>query len=103
MKLVTNFLVSIVATGIALTASARDYQELVAEEYRWVKFDGPYACATKEDLLEITRDPSDLNELHMVEGVRAYLLIQGSIFGDHYVHGMEGVRFYTRLKTVTSR
>jgi malonate-semialdehyde dehydrogenase (acetylating) / methylmalonate-semialdehyde dehydrogenase len=26
-----------------------------------------------------------------------------SIFGDHYVHGPEGVRFYTRLKTVTSR
>ncbi len=26
-----------------------------------------------------------------------------SIFGDHYVHGAEGVRFYTKLKTVTSR
>jgi malonate-semialdehyde dehydrogenase (acetylating)/methylmalonate-semialdehyde dehydrogenase len=26
-----------------------------------------------------------------------------SIFGDHYVHGPEGIRFYTRLKTVTSR
>ncbi|HVP59256.1 MAG TPA: CoA-acylating methylmalonate-semialdehyde dehydrogenase [Myxococcaceae bacterium] len=26
-----------------------------------------------------------------------------SIFGDHAVHGPEGVRFYTRLKTVTSR
>jgi len=26
-----------------------------------------------------------------------------SIFGDHYVHGPEGVRFYTRLKTITSR
>jgi malonate-semialdehyde dehydrogenase (acetylating) / methylmalonate-semialdehyde dehydrogenase len=26
-----------------------------------------------------------------------------SIFGDHYVHGPEGVRFYTRLKTVTTR
>jgi len=26
-----------------------------------------------------------------------------SIFGDHYIHGPEGVRFYTRLKTVTSR
>ena len=54
MKLVTKFLVSIVATGIALTASAHDYQELLAEGYRCVKFDGPYACATKEDLLEIT-------------------------------------------------
>ena len=26
-----------------------------------------------------------------------------SLFGDHAMHGMEGVRFYTRLKTVTSR
>jgi malonate-semialdehyde dehydrogenase (acetylating)/methylmalonate-semialdehyde dehydrogenase len=26
-----------------------------------------------------------------------------SLFGDTYVYGMEGVRFYTRLKTVTSR
>src|SRR5699024_2492351 len=26
-----------------------------------------------------------------------------SLFGDHHVHGPEGVRFYTRMKTVTSR
>jgi malonate-semialdehyde dehydrogenase (acetylating)/methylmalonate-semialdehyde dehydrogenase len=26
-----------------------------------------------------------------------------SLFGDHHIHGIEGVRFYTRLKTVTSR
>ena len=26
-----------------------------------------------------------------------------SLFGDHHTHGMEGVRFYTRLKAVTSR
>jgi malonate-semialdehyde dehydrogenase (acetylating)/methylmalonate-semialdehyde dehydrogenase len=26
-----------------------------------------------------------------------------SLFGDHHIHGMDGVRFYTRLKTVTSR
>ena len=26
-----------------------------------------------------------------------------SLFGDHAVHGPEGVRFYTRLKTVSSR
>jgi malonate-semialdehyde dehydrogenase (acetylating)/methylmalonate-semialdehyde dehydrogenase len=26
-----------------------------------------------------------------------------SLFGDHAMHGMEGVRFFTRLKTVTSR
>ncbi len=26
-----------------------------------------------------------------------------SLFGDHSIHGMEGVRFYTRLKTMTAR
>jgi len=28
---------------------------------------------------------------------------KASLFGDHHVHGPEGVRFYTRQKTVTSR
>jgi len=28
---------------------------------------------------------------------------KASLFGDHPVHGPEGVRFYTRLKTITSR
>ena len=28
---------------------------------------------------------------------------KASMFGDHSIHGMEGVRFYTRLKTVTAR
>ena len=26
-----------------------------------------------------------------------------SLFGDQHMHGMEGVRFYTKLKTITSR
>ena len=26
-----------------------------------------------------------------------------SLFGDHHIHGPEGVRFYTKLKTITSR
>ncbi len=28
---------------------------------------------------------------------------KASLFGDHHMHGPEGVRFYTRLKTVTER
>jgi len=28
---------------------------------------------------------------------------RGSLFGDLHVHGMDGVRFYTRLKTLTTR
>ncbi|QDY70943.1 CoA-acylating methylmalonate-semialdehyde dehydrogenase [Qingshengfaniella alkalisoli] len=28
---------------------------------------------------------------------------KASLFGDHHMHGMEGVRFYTRMKTTTTR
>jgi malonate-semialdehyde dehydrogenase (acetylating)/methylmalonate-semialdehyde dehydrogenase len=28
---------------------------------------------------------------------------KASLFGDHHLHGPEGIRFYTRLKTVTQR
>jgi malonate-semialdehyde dehydrogenase (acetylating)/methylmalonate-semialdehyde dehydrogenase len=28
---------------------------------------------------------------------------KASLFGDHHMHGPEGVRFYTQLKTITSR
>ena len=28
---------------------------------------------------------------------------KNSLFGDHSVHGMEGIHFYTKLKTITSR
>ena len=28
---------------------------------------------------------------------------KNSLFGDHHMHGPEGIRFYTRLKTITSR
>ena len=28
---------------------------------------------------------------------------KSSLFGDHHMHGPEGIRFYTRLKTITSR
>lgn len=28
---------------------------------------------------------------------------KASLFGDHHMHGMEGIRFYTKLKTITAR
>jgi hypothetical protein len=79
MKLLTILLVPIVAVGMVSTASARDYQDLIAEGYRWVSLDGPFACPSKDDLRRITSEPTDTNELHMVEQVRAYYLIQGAL------------------------
>ena len=79
MKLITILLGPIVAVGMASTILARDYKGLVAEGYRWVSIDGPYACPLKEDLRSINREASDINELHMVEQLRAFYLIQGAL------------------------
>jgi hypothetical protein len=79
MKLLTILLAPMVAAGMASPVWASDYKDLVAEGYRWVSLDGPYACPTKEDLRRITSEPSDTNELHMVEQLRAYYLIQGAL------------------------
>jgi hypothetical protein len=79
MKLITILLGPIVVIGMASTILARDYKGLIAEGYRWVSIDGPYACPLKEDLRRINRDASDINELHMVEQLRAFFLIQGAL------------------------
>ena len=79
MKLITILLGPIVVIGMASTILARDYKGLVAEGYRWVSIDGPYACPLKEDLRRINRDAGDINELHMVEQLRAFFLIQGAL------------------------
>jgi hypothetical protein len=79
MKLSIILLAPIIALGIASTVLARNYQDIVAQGYRWVSIDGPYACPAKEDLRRINEDASDINELHMVEQVRAFYLIQGAL------------------------
>jgi hypothetical protein len=76
MKRLTILLAVVV---MASTVLALDYKNLVAEGYRWVSIDGPYACPVKEDLRIMTRDVTDINELHMIEQVRAYCLIQGAL------------------------
>jgi hypothetical protein len=79
MKLLTILLAPIVAVGMASTARAGDYKDLATEGYRWVTIDGPYLYPTKEDLREITRDPSELNRMRMVEERGAYFLIEGAL------------------------
>jgi hypothetical protein len=79
MKLLTILLAPIVAVGMATTALAGDYKDVVAEGYRWATIDGPYLYRTKEDLREIARDASDLNRMRMVEERGAYFLIQGAL------------------------
>ena len=67
------------AAMIASTGLAEEYGDLVAQGYRWVKIDGPYACPTRKDLREVTRNPSKIKSLQMVERLRASFLIEGSL------------------------
>jgi hypothetical protein len=61
------------------TALADNYSDLAAQGYRWVTVDGPYACTSEQDVQRIVGHHSDETELHMVESIRCYYLIPGTI------------------------
>jgi hypothetical protein len=64
--------------GLASAALSINDTKL-SNEYRWIVVDGPYACPSKEDLHQITNHHTDETELQMVEELRAYCLIAGTI------------------------
>jgi hypothetical protein len=64
--------------GLASAALSINDTKL-GNEYRWIVVDGPYACASKEDLRQITKHYTDETELQMVNELRAYYLIAGTI------------------------
>ena len=76
---VPTIVLAVATIGLGSTASADPYKDLATQGYRWVIVDGPYACPTKDDLREITRHHTDRIELEMVQNLRAYYLIRGTI------------------------
>ena len=72
-------LASVIGLGLASSAWAGQYEDLAAKGYRWVTVNGPYACATEQELREITNDHTDATELQMVEDGGAYYLIPGTL------------------------
>jgi hypothetical protein len=69
-------------------------KDLVAKGYRWVAVNGPYACATEQDVRQITSDHTDLRELYMVENLQAYYLIPGAlvrVIRDDHANGMSEI------------
>jgi hypothetical protein len=65
--------------GLASAALSSNDPKPAADEYRWIVVDGPYACPSKEDLRQITKHHTDETELQMVDELRAYYLIEGTI------------------------
>ena len=68
-----------VALGLVSAGLGANYDDLIRQGYRWVAVDGPLACVSKDDLRQMVEKPSDELTLKMVEEVRAYYLIRGSV------------------------
>ena len=79
MNVRTILLAAAVALGLASAGLGANYDDLIRQGYRWVTVDGPLACASKDDLRQMVQKPSDELRLKMVEEVRAYYLIRGTI------------------------
>jgi hypothetical protein len=74
MEILMKLSIAALVIGMQTTALGRNnYEDLVAEGYRWAKIDGPYACPTKEDLREITSNPSVIKKVHMDCGAQLRL------------------------------
>jgi hypothetical protein len=69
------------AAAVLLTSPgfAAPYADFAAKGYRWITTNGPYACASKDDLVRIIQYHTDETELQMIEQPRAYYLIEGAI------------------------
>jgi hypothetical protein len=69
-------------------------KDLAAKGYRWVTVDGPYACASEQEVRNIASKRTDLAELQMVEAGRAYYLVPGTLVrvtSEDQVSGMSGI------------
>ena len=99
MKAHTILAVAAAAITLTSTALGDKYSDLVAKGYRWTTADGLYACVSKDDVRRMVNNPSspagDEVELKMVEEVKAYFLIPGTIVqmtGEDPSSGLSKIR-----------
>jgi hypothetical protein len=62
MKSVISFMTA-VSLGLTYTALADNYKDLAAQGCRWVTVNGPYACATEQDVQRMVAHRTDATEL----------------------------------------
>jgi hypothetical protein len=79
MKIFTILAVAAAAITFTSRALGDKYSDLVSKGYRWAIADGLYACVSKDDVGRMVNNPGDEVELKMVEEVKAYFLIPGTI------------------------
>ena len=80
MMVTKVLLVTATAALLTSTGLAANYEELVRKGYRWAAVDGPFACPAQGDLQELVNKADDDElRLQMVEQLRAYYLVRGTI------------------------
>ena len=78
MKLGSYFLVA-ATLAFSSAALAGNYDAYAARGYRWVIVNGPYACNDEQDAERITKHHTDAAELDVMQNIRCYYLIPGTI------------------------
>ncbi|HXM04241.1 MAG TPA: hypothetical protein VN939_16645 [Chthoniobacterales bacterium] len=102
--------------GLSLLSSARgddlprmgyapgtSVEDLVARGYRWATVNGPYACASQQNLRVITTRRTDLTELRLVTDGDAYYLIPGTlvrVVRDDDANGMSQILLGRSYQTI---
>lgn len=71
--------ISAVAIGLTPVALADKYDDLAAKGYRWVTVDGAYGYRSRDEVRQIVKDRGDGNEVKLIEQLRTYYLIPGTI------------------------
>jgi len=81
----TNKLPGTILCGFAVTCLlilngfAGSYDEILRQGYRWAAVDGPFACVSVDDLRKVPFDGGDSVKLKMVEDLKAYYLVRGTV------------------------
>jgi hypothetical protein len=86
------------SVGLTCTVLGDSYSDLAAQGYRWVTVDGPYACTTERDVQRMVGHRTDATELQVVEDIRCYYLIPGTIvqvIKEDPANGMSEMRLAT--------
>ena|SRR5271166_4389143 len=79
MKVLMIFYTVILASGITSAALADKYDSLAARQYRWITSDGTYGFRSREDLRKMVQERGERGEFALIEELRAYYLIPGTI------------------------
>jgi hypothetical protein len=80
MRILKKLSIAALLIGMQATAlSSNNYQDLVAEGYRWVNIDGPYASKSEDDTQRLSENPRRDVKLRLLRAGSVYYLIDGSI------------------------